>query len=117
MGGMIMETVAFYSYKGGVGRTLLVANTARFLAMSGRRVVVLDLDFEAPGLHQKLGDKEVLARAESGTLCGAVDELLRLLEDEPQNRSLHEIAIEIDLPTSNRGFLRLIPAGAAPSHT
>ena len=38
---LTMETVAFYSYKGGVGRTLLVANTAQFLAMTGRRVVAL----------------------------------------------------------------------------
>ena len=44
-----METIAFYSYKGGVGRSLLVANAARFLGMLGKRVVALDLDFEAPG--------------------------------------------------------------------
>ena len=52
-----METVAFYSYKGGVGRTLLVANTAQFLALSGRRVVVLDLDFEAPACMRSLATK------------------------------------------------------------
>ena len=50
-----METIAFYSYKGGVGRSLLVANAARFLGMLGKRVVALDLDIEAPGLHYKLG--------------------------------------------------------------
>lgn len=53
-----METVSFYSYKGGVGRSLLITNTARFLSLSGRRVVVLDLDLEAPGLLYKLGDAE-----------------------------------------------------------
>lgn len=50
-----MQTIAFYSYKGGVGRSLLVANAARFLGMLGKRVVALDLDVEAPGLHYKLG--------------------------------------------------------------
>ena len=50
-----METVAFYSYKGGVGRSMLLANAARFLAALGKGVVALgkgvvalDFDFEAP---------------------------------------------------------------------
>jgi Mrp family chromosome partitioning ATPase len=50
-----VETVAFYSYKGGVGRSLLLAYAARYLAaILGKRVVALDFDFEAPGLHYKL---------------------------------------------------------------
>jgi MinD-like ATPase involved in chromosome partitioning or flagellar assembly len=112
----MMETVAFYSYKGGVGRTLLVANTAQFLAMSGRRVVALDLDLEAPGLHQKLGNPDVLGRAQAGTLRGAVDVLLEALEIGPRNPSLRQTAVEVDLPLGTNGSLLLIPAGSAPSH-
>ena len=111
-----METVAFYSYKGGVGRTLLVANTAQFLAMSGRRVVALDLDLEAPGLHQKLANQDVLSRAESGSLRGAVDALLEELENESRHSSVREMAVEVDLPSGISGSLFLIPAGSAPSH-
>jgi MinD-like ATPase involved in chromosome partitioning or flagellar assembly len=111
-----METVAFYSYKGGVGRTLLVANTAQFLAMAGRRVVALDLDLEAPGLHQKLASPAVLSRAASGELPGAVDVLLDTLGGEPRN-SLRQLAIEIELPAGTSGSLLLIPAGSAPSHS
>lgn len=43
--------VAFYSYKGGVGRTLALANVAHSLAERGKRVVLLDMDLEAPSLH------------------------------------------------------------------
>jgi MinD-like ATPase involved in chromosome partitioning or flagellar assembly len=111
-----METVAFYSYKGGVGRTLLVANTAQFLAMSGSRVVALDLDLEAPGLHHKLSNQEVLDRVESGAIGGAVNELLNGLENQPRKHSLRETAIDVDLPSGTKGALFLIPAGAAPSH-
>ena len=114
---MNMETVAFYSYKGGVGRTLLVANTAQFLAMSGRRVVALDLDLEAPGLHQKLAGLDALRRADDGVLDGAVNELLGILENEPQTSILRQITIEVDLPSAAGGSLRLIPAGSAPSHS
>lgn len=111
-----MQTVAFYSYKGGVGRTLLVANTAQFLAMSGRRVVALDLDLEAPGLHQKLADPDVLGRAAAGALPGAVDVLLAALATEPRHHDLRGTAVEIGLPTGVSGSLFLIPAGSAPSH-
>ena len=41
----------FYSYKGGVGRTLLAANVAVLLARRGK-TLLWDLDIEAPGLHR-----------------------------------------------------------------
>jgi len=43
--------VSFYSYKGGVGRTVTLLNVAWQLAVDGHRVALLDLDLEAPGLH------------------------------------------------------------------
>ncbi|AKT37741.1 ParA family protein [Chondromyces crocatus] len=44
-----MLRVTFYSYKGGVGRTLALLNVAAILARQGRKVVAVDLDLEAPG--------------------------------------------------------------------
>jgi MinD-like ATPase involved in chromosome partitioning or flagellar assembly len=46
--------IVFYSYKGGVGRTTALVHTAFHLARSGARVVVADMDVEAPGLHAVL---------------------------------------------------------------
>src|SRR5262245_10016954 len=45
-----MYITTFYSYKGGVGRTLALANTAVLLAKQGRKVLMVDMDLEAPGL-------------------------------------------------------------------
>lgn len=45
-----MHVVTFYSYKGGVGRTMALANVAYLLAEAGKRVLVVDFDLEAPGL-------------------------------------------------------------------
>ena len=42
--------VTFYSFKGGVGRSMALINTAGILAGRGFRVLVMDLDLEAPGL-------------------------------------------------------------------
>jgi MinD-like ATPase involved in chromosome partitioning or flagellar assembly len=42
--------ITFYSYKGGVGRSLALSNIAALLVKNGRRVVLIDFDLEAPGL-------------------------------------------------------------------
>jgi cellulose biosynthesis protein BcsQ len=42
----------FYSYKGGTGRSMTVANIAWILASNGKRVLVMDWDLEAPSLHR-----------------------------------------------------------------
>ena len=44
--------VTFYSYKGGTGRSMALANVAWVLAANGKRVLVIDWDLEAPGLHR-----------------------------------------------------------------
>lgn len=45
-----MYVVTFYSFKGGVGRTMALVNVAVELAQRGRRVLAVDFDLEAPGL-------------------------------------------------------------------
>ncbi|MEO8260801.1 MAG: TIR domain-containing protein [Acidobacteriota bacterium] len=44
--------VTFYSYKGGTGRSMALANVAWTLASTGYRVLAIDWDLEAPGLHR-----------------------------------------------------------------
>jgi len=46
-----MKTLTLHSYKGGTGRTTLVANIATILAQGGNKVAVLDLDSWSPSLH------------------------------------------------------------------
>ncbi|WP_042405840.1 FxSxx-COOH system tetratricopeptide repeat protein [Streptacidiphilus carbonis] len=46
------QIITYYSYKGGTGRTMALANTAWILAASGFRVLAVDWDLEAPGLHR-----------------------------------------------------------------
>ncbi|GAB3838321.1 hypothetical protein GCM10029963_04280 [Micromonospora andamanensis] len=46
------QIITFYSYKGGTGRTMALANTAWILAANGHRVLVVDWDLESPGLHR-----------------------------------------------------------------
>ena len=63
------KVITFYSYKGGVGRTMTLANVAWRLAnKSGFDVVVADWDLEAPGLHRFFGITEQQAAETNGVL-------------------------------------------------
>lgn len=46
--------IVFFSIKGGVGRSTALAASAWSLATQGKRVLVLDLDLESPGLSSAL---------------------------------------------------------------
>ncbi|HEY6493837.1 MAG TPA: AAA family ATPase, partial [Trebonia sp.] len=46
------QVITFYSYKGGTGRTMALANVAWIIANNGNRVLVVDWDLESPGLHK-----------------------------------------------------------------
>jgi CO dehydrogenase nickel-insertion accessory protein CooC1 len=46
------QVITFYSYKGGTGRTMALANVAWILASDGNRVLAVDWDLESPGLHK-----------------------------------------------------------------
>lgn len=45
-----MYVVTFYSFKGGVGRSMALMNTAAALIADGCSVLIVDFDLEAPGL-------------------------------------------------------------------
>lgn len=110
-----METVAFYSYKGGVGRSLLLSHAARFLAMLGKGVVALDFDFEAPSLHYKFGlDPSPGVPPFTG---GAVPYLLATAEGAASPPHLEDHMISVAVPTASAGWLRLMPSGPAPHKT
>jgi WD40 repeat protein/cellulose biosynthesis protein BcsQ len=55
------KVIVFYSYKGGTGRTMALANLACLLAsreekQSGKGILMIDWDLEAPSLHRYFHD-------------------------------------------------------------
>lgn len=65
---MTAYVATFYSFKGGVGRTTLLVNVAHVLAARGERVLIWDLDLEAPGVHHFPGLEPPEAVWQSGFL-------------------------------------------------
>lgn len=49
------KTIAIHSFKGGTGKSTISANLAISLALKRKRVAVMDMDLEGPGLHVIFG--------------------------------------------------------------
>ncbi len=73
------QVVTFYSYKGGTGRTMALANVAWILAANGKRVLVADWDLESPGLHRFFAP---FVAAETVETTGGVIDMIRTYEWE-----------------------------------
>jgi WD40 repeat protein len=87
----------FYSFKGGVGRSFTLVETALQLAALGRSVAVWDLDLEAPGV-QKIPDLRCLDDAiKLGTL-DLLREFLGSADGEFPEESLAKALIPFELP-------------------
>lgn len=105
-----MRTVTFYSYKGGVGRSLTLANMASRLAEFGKKVCMLDFDLEAPGLHLKFqGDiKQPIEK-------GLVDYIHSYATEGKLPGKIAPYSIPLTLHGNKN--VHLIPAGNIESNT
>src|SRR5688500_7860947 len=115
----------FYSFKGGVGRSMALANIAEIFSRQKLRVLMVDFDLEAPGLERYF-DKAKAATEPDQVLerRGIID----LLESYQELRSLAGARIEppstafpveplsnfvvtLYEPSPERQSVSLIPAG------
>ncbi|MDF0590402.1 KGGVGR-motif variant AAA ATPase [Candidatus Methanocrinis natronophilus] len=77
------EIITFYSYKGGTGRTMALSNVACLLAksqVSGEKVLMIDWDLEAPGLHRFFRDKYNDQVNNTGGAQGLIDLFLEIFD-------------------------------------
>ena len=58
-----METIAFHSYRGGVGKTLLSVNSAVKLANLGNKVCLVDFDLRAPSFQSYLSFNSIVSHS------------------------------------------------------
>src|SRR4051794_25735589 len=81
------QIITFYSYKGGTGRTMALANVAWILAANGNRVLVVDWDLESPGLHRFFSpflDPQQVAT--TGGVANLLDEYAWVAADDSADR-------------------------------
>ena len=121
------EIVTFYSFKGGVGRTMMLANVAWLFAASGRRVLAIDWDLEAPGLHRYFlpflsdpdlratrglidlfGDYVTYLQTKAAERPDAIDQPLALADPG-------RVAVPVSFPFAANGCLHFVGAGMQDS--
>ena len=122
------KIITFYSYKGGTGRSMALANAAWILASQGKRVLAVDWDLEAPGLHRYfypfLADKDLTSS--DGVIDFVTDFAKHAMTPPKDNQKppddwyveyanilQYATSLEWEFPTDNRqsGRLDFIPAG------
>lgn len=118
------EIVTFYSYKGGTGRSMALANVAWILASRRKRVLMIDWDLEAPGLHRYFAPF-LVDRDLTGTR-GVIDFIrefaIRAATPDPEGAApkgdwyepladIVDYAVSIRWPYFAPGLLDFIPAG------
>jgi MinD-like ATPase involved in chromosome partitioning or flagellar assembly len=98
------NVLTFFSYKGGVGRTTSLALTAIYLARKGKKVFVVDCDFEAPGLINFFNSSQA-DNCKNG--------LIEYLNDRTfiENCNIQDYVYDIEKSYSGDGSINLMPAG------
>src|ERR1700674_2163025 len=98
-----MRVITFYSFKGGTGRSMALVNVAVEFVKSGRRVLVVDFDLEAPGL-----DTFNMPQPKQPTK-GLVEYVLEYIDNEASSDASEFIYRSPVLPGT--GELWIMPAG------
>jgi tetratricopeptide (TPR) repeat protein/cellulose biosynthesis protein BcsQ len=120
--GPLGNIITFYSYKGGTGRSMALANVAWILASNGKRVLAVDWDLEAPGLHRYyapfLNDKDLtgseglidlLIEFRDATAVGGPSESDDKWHEAYADITSYVVSLDWDFPRG--GTLDILPAG------
>jgi eukaryotic-like serine/threonine-protein kinase len=116
------QIITFYSYKGGTGRTMALANIACLLAHSwvkNEKVLMIDWDLEAPGLHQFFHGRFINSKGElPGEQLGLIDlfyemkvRLENSVSEDVHDTFFDELNLEKYMSELNIPSLMLMPAG------
>jgi len=122
-----VETIAFYSYKGGSGRSLALLAFASVLSKAGKNVCLIDFDFEAPGLAYKCGVQEKVRSKRRTFFLKYLSKCVRLLESDPgvigqtmmskdmerQMARIQDCCVTSRRAGKHRGWIKVIPVGDA----
>ena len=107
------DIVTFYSYKGGAGRTMALANIAVLLAQWKYKVLAIDWDLEAPGLEGFF--EKYVGSTKATSKKGIVDLLANAYASKSRKRlDWRNFFVTVRVPKTNDN-LHLLTAGKRDS--
>lgn len=75
------EIITFYSFKGGTGRTMALANIAVLISRLQNKILLIDWDLEAPGLHRYFANYISKNDEDLNTSPGLIDYFKKITEN------------------------------------
>ncbi len=99
------QRLTFFGVKGGVGRSTALVAIARHLAERGKRVLVIDLDLESPGITASMLPDDVRPS------FGVVDWFVEDDVGQADADLLRDIVASSPLAAGTTGEIRVVPAG------
>lgn len=101
-----IPVITYYSYKGGMGRSTNLVITATHLARHfGKKVVIIDCDFEAPGFSNFFLENPTAPKYHNGVIEYFFD------SEVDSEINLNNYSWEVSKEYSKDGEIRIIPAG------
>ena len=94
------KTITFYSYKGGVGRSMAMVNIACLMAKQKKKVLLIDWDLEAPGLHS------FFSNAVTKDKLGLIDFITDVIENTQSDTTNNEEAYIDFLSEKLNGYIQ-----------
>ncbi len=95
----MQQIISIHSFRGGTGKSNIVANLAALLAAEGKRVGVIDTDIQSPGIHVLFGlDENTVNYALNDYLWGKCD----------IGQAAHDVTLQGE--TAMAGNIFLIPS-------
>jgi len=103
------QIITFYSYKGGVGRSMSLANVGVLLSQWGYKTLLIDWDLEAPGLENFFKEYS-MSKQKISSQKGMVDFLDSLYSPKKKNIKWQDCLIPISI-SPNSEPIHLISGG------
>lgn len=104
-----MKTITFYSYKGGVGRSLALSNMAIKLSQLKKKVFIIDFDLEAPGLQFKFEENYNLVK--KSCQKGLVDYIYSFANENVLHNNIADFTCQLKAKSINDKDIDFLAAG------
>ena len=78
----IGKVITFYSFKGGVGRTMALANVATLLSKWDKKILIVDFDLEAPGVEKYFNGPDFKFSKKREDCFGIIDLLTSISDND-----------------------------------
>lgn len=104
------QVISFHSYKSGVGKTTALVQTAYLLGKKGKRVAIIDMDIDSPGLSEIFGQ---IKKMDGGLVKYIYGKYFSINKNTEKDKKMEMDSLAVRVSYKMSGDVFLIGAGRA----